>query len=90
MKKIILVLVIGMVFVSGCAEVKKTEIDPGVMEFPPLTLCKETGGIWKGVNSKDYPVDPEKGVYHPTTNPEINYKCFCPTGIEWDMEKGCK
>lgn len=68
-------------------EKHKTDFD--VMEFPALSLCRETSGSWERVNSNDYPVDPKKGVYNPTTNPDINYKCFCPAEKKWDIGGGC-
>lgn len=61
-----------------------------VIEFPPLTLCRNTGGNWSEVNVNEFPVNEEEGVYSPTTNSDINYKCFCPAGKTWDKDRGCK
>ncbi|MFH1947222.1 MAG: hypothetical protein ABIJ23_03650, partial [Candidatus Magasanikbacteria bacterium] len=87
----IIILVSGFIinYYKAPKRSEEPKVDSGVMEFQPLTLCKETNGDWESVNSKDYPVNSENGVYNPTTNPEINYKCFCPNGKKWDKNKGC-
>ena len=71
-------------------EDNENNLTPNVMEFPPLTICRQTGGNWTAVNSTEFPLKAEEGVYNPTTNPEINFKCFCPNGKNWDVEEGCK
>ena len=67
-----------------------TSNEPSVMEFPALTLCRQTGGDWTAVDSAEFLINPEEGVYNPTTNPKINYKCFCPQNKKWNVEGGCK
>jgi len=91
---ILLVLVLGVVIVLlNIPKTKKgngeNSNEPNVIEFPPLTLCRQTGGNWSEVNASQSPVNENEGVYSPTTNPNINYKCFCPLGKKWNKNKGC-
>jgi hypothetical protein len=60
-----------------------------VSGFLPATLCKNTGGSWEEVLSSEYPVNESEGVYNPTTNSAIAYKCFCPENKIWSKEGGC-
>ena len=61
----------------------------GVMEFPALTLCRQTDGEWKAVPASEYSLNENEGVFNPTTDSNINYKCFCQKGKVWNISRGC-
>jgi len=91
---VVLIMVALLIFLSYIDNEKSERsafrTNTSVIEFPPKKMCRVTGGEWKAVDSDIFPVNPEQGIYSPTTNPEINYKCFCPAGKKWDETEGCK
>ena len=87
---VLVVIAVGLIMPKTQIENETNSNEPNVIEFPPLTLCRNTGGEWKAVNASEFPANEAEGVYSPTTNPELNYKCFCPSGKNWNTEEGCK
>lgn len=74
---------------TGSEKSKQANSIPIVSGFLPATLCKDTGGSWEEVLPSEYPVNEDEGVYNPTTNPGIGYKCFCKENKTWSKEGGC-
>jgi hypothetical protein len=88
---VLAMLVLGVVIGAGYVGLKADQQDQNrnltnsdsVIEFPKLTICRQTGGNWTKVLISEYN-DSREDTYKISTSDEA-FRCVCPVGTRWTI-----